>query len=422
MSDPAEHRIEQVNCSEIQPLLPAALSLYRLGLSVVPVRLGTKKPAVKWKRFQRERADEATLRTWFADTDNTQLAIGVVLGEVSGGLLVRDFDEEPSYAAWKRSRPDLAAILPTALARRGPHVYLRSRGYKRADATSYVRNCGDGELRGDGHIVVAPPSLHSTSGRPYRWLIEPTDPIPLIDLHAFSHVPQPGAVTHAISVLHPGPRPPVFVGDRSDRSVGPSKLSSNQPAHPPASVADAIRLTLPTGGGQRHRKLFEFARCLKGISELANLDASELQLHVRTWHAQALPVIVTKDFAETWRDFQAAWVRVRSPAGSGSLSAAWQRAVSSPLPPEAEQFESPQIRLLVSLCRELQREHGSAPFYLSCRDAAAALGLYGSKPHVAAWRWLKMLCHVGILEPGRIGTMKDRTANEYRYLPEFPRT
>jgi hypothetical protein len=92
--------------------------------------------------------------------------------------------------------------------------------------------------------------------------------------------------------------------------------------------------------------------------------------------------------------------------------------MSAPQPPEADQFKSPQIRMLISLCRELQRERGDTPFYLSCRDAAAALGLHGNRPHVAAWRWLRMLCHVGVLRRGAIGSMKDRKANEYRYIPK----
>jgi hypothetical protein len=194
----------------------------------------------------------------------------------------------------------------------------------------------------------------------------------------------------------------------------------HQPASQPSCVEDAIVRTLPTKIGQRHKRIFDFARWIKGNPSLGFQDLAELEPLVRQWHAAALPTIGTKDFDETWQDFQAAWVRIRTPAGPGSLAAAWQRAISVPQPPEAEQFGSAQIRLLVSLCRELQRERGDAPFYLSCRDAAAALGVHGNRPHVAAWRWLRMLCHVGVLERGNIGSMKDRKANEYRYMLRSP--
>jgi hypothetical protein len=281
-----------------------------------------------------------------------------------------------------------------------------------------VRNYGNGELRGDGHIVVAPPSIHAKTGQPYKWLIQPTDQIPQIDLQDFGFQ-QTGGVTQAISVLHPAVLPRIWTigANGANGSIGSSSGQISLPTSAPATVSEAIARTIPTAIGQRHRRIFDFARWLKGNPSVGFLAAADLEPYVRQWHHAALPTIGTKDFAETWQDFQQAWVRIRTPAGSGSLAAAWQRATLSPQPPEADQFKSPQIRLLVSLCRELQRECGDAPFYLSCRDAAATLGLHGNRPHVAAWRWLRMLCHVGILERGLIGSMKDRKANEYRYLP-----
>jgi hypothetical protein len=397
MSDPASNRIEQVQHIEYEPLFPAAMELHRLGVSLIPMHPRTKKPSVRWTPYQRERADEERIRTWFADTDNGQLGIGLVGGEVSGGLLVRDFDQQASYDAWALRQPALARTLPTVISHRGAHVWFRCKGYKRDDARTFIRQLGDGELRGDAHIIVAPPSLHERSGLPYRWLIKPNGHIPEIALHDFGFTPPAGAVTQAISVLH-----------------GSACLPA--PARPPASVSECIRRTLPAGQGQRHRQIFELARWIKAIPELASLDARELEHHVRDWHAQALPVIRTKDYAETWKDFKAAWLRIRIPAGAGSLNSAWVRALASPLPPEAAQFRLPQIQQLVGLCRELQREQGAEPFFLSCRDAAASLGLTGKNPHVTAWRYLNTLCEAGVLRKGKAGSQKDRKANEYLYL------
>jgi hypothetical protein len=402
MSDPASNRIERVQHIEYEPLFPAAIQLHRLGVSLIPMHPRTKKPSVRWTPYQRECADEEQLRTWFADTDNGQLGIGIVGGQVSGGLLVRDFDRQASYDAWALRQPTLAKTLPTVISQRGAHVWFRCKGYMRDDARTFVRQLGDGELRGDAHIIVAPPSLHELSGLPYRWLVKPNGHIPEIALHDFGFTPPVGAVTHAISVLH--------------GSAGSLASVPLPPARPPASVSECIRRTLPDGQGQRHRQIFELARWIKAIPELANLDARDLEDHVRDWYAQALPVIRTKDYAETWKDFRSAWLRIRIPAGAGSLNSASVRAMSSPLPPEVAQFKVPQIQLLVALCRELQRERGTEPFFLSCRDAAASLGLTGKNPHVTAWRYLNTLCEAGVLRKGKAGSQRDRKANEYRYL------
>lgn len=44
------------------------------------------------------------------------------------------------------------------------------------------------------------------------------------------------------------------------------------------------------------------------------------------------------------------------------------------LPAVAERYEQPELRLLVSLCRELQRATGDGPFYLAVRTGAKIVG------------------------------------------------
>lgn len=369
-------------------LEPVAQRYRGLGLSVIPTKPRSKAGAVPWKPYQRQRADEELIHQWFADTDSSQLGVAIVLGRISGGLLVRDFDERGAYEAWKADRRALARSLPTVVTKRGFHVYGRCEDY--GTPVKFVHHFGDGELRGDGHIVVAPPSLHSKTGRPYRWAIEPKESIPLVSISDFGYTPKPGCVTQDMSVLHG--------------------------AGFPASVVEAVLATLPDGPGQRNRQLFEFIRRLKGIEAFASKKPDDLLPFVRGWFDTALPAIGTKDFDETRKDFLRGWSLVKFVGGSGSIGEAMSRAQSEPLPPEADRYRVPEVKLLVGLCYQLQVQRGKRAFYLSCRDAAEQLGLRGLRPHVRAWRMLKLLCETGTIQLVEQGSQVARKANEYRYL------
>jgi len=69
-------------------------------------------------------------------------------------MLIRDFDNPASYAAWKARHRHLAEVLVAVQARRGPHVWFRCRDYLQSGERSLVRNLGDGELRGDSHVAM----------------------------------------------------------------------------------------------------------------------------------------------------------------------------------------------------------------------------------------------------------------------------
>jgi len=95
-----------------------------------------------------------------------------------------------------------------------------------------------------------------------------------------------------------------------------------------------------------------------------------------------------------------------------------KRAREAKPPRAALQYEQDELRLLVSLCRELQREAGDKPFYLSGRTAAAQIGV--SPRHAATW--LKGLVIDGILKLAKAGDRRKREANEYRFVANTRRT
>jgi hypothetical protein len=159
--------------------------------------------------------------------------------------------------------------------------------------------------------------------------------------------------------------------------------------------------------------VFELARAVKSIPSLSDADADDLLPIVREWHHRALPFISTEPVEETIIDFLKAWPRVKFPRGTEPMAEILTRAVANE-PETAQRYESPQIRLLVSLCRELQRAAGDGPFYLSCHTAGRLLG---ADPK-SANRWLFLLERDGVLRIIAKGSQSSRKATRYRYLPD----
>jgi hypothetical protein len=193
-------------------------------------------------------------------------------------------------------------------------------------------------------------------------------------------------------------------------------------AAPPAAkclwndgIHEAIIGSLPSGPGQRHKLVFELARALKALPELVDAPPRELRPYVESWHSQALDEISTKPFEETWIDFLRAWPRVKFPKGEEPMATIVKNAKSSPLPPEADRFELPGLRSLVSLCQDLQRSAGDGPFYLGCRTAAEILGT----DKTTASNWLFLLRVEQIIEVVETGTWAKRRATRYHYLGDL---
>ena len=82
-------------------------------------------------------------------------------------------------------------------------------------------------------------------------------------------------------------------------------------------------------------------------------------------------------------------------------------------PIEAQQYEQASLRLLVKLCRELQRAAGDGPFFLSCRKAGSLLDV----PYTTASRWLFLLVTDDVLDVVFKGGPDTNKATRFRYLP-----
>ena len=385
-------------------LLPEALRLKSLGLSILPIGKD-KKPAIRsWAGLQQQPADETQIRDWFCKP--TVTGLGIILGPVSGHLVVRDFDVDGAFEAWSSAYPLLAQTLPTVRTKRGFHVYTRMR-----DVSTV--NIGDGELRGAGAYVIAPPSRHP-EGTHYRWErgISSLDDIPWLTVEE-SGFGERWAKTESGDIHSVTEKTESTEEDRGKQksSVGVNRASKLRFEMTPW-VQQAIHSSIPTSLGHRNIGIFEFARMLKSRPEYADAAPTQLEEILRAWHQAALPNLGTKDFDETRIDFLKGWDKIKYPHGTGPFSEAMKRLNAAALPRCADRYEDVKKRRLVGLCRELQRHNPAGPFFLGCRTAGTCLEI----DHTTANRWLFLLCADGILtivDPG-----DKKRAARYRYIPD----
>lgn len=135
--------------------LVTALKYRSVGWSIIPILPKSKLPTIEWKKFQEQPADEATVSTWFTNTD---YGIGLVTGRVSGVVVV-DCEAADDWS-------DLQSPLVSQTGTGGRHFFYRWT----AETRNKVRLGGkQRDVRGDGGYVILPPSIHP-NGAAYRWI------------------------------------------------------------------------------------------------------------------------------------------------------------------------------------------------------------------------------------------------------------
>ena len=186
-------------------MLKAALAYAEKGLSVIPCHhiLGDgscscgnkdcsskgKHPRSTWKGKQKERLTEAGLRSrWKEHPDSN---IGIVTGEISQ-VIVIDIDGKKGLESLEAIGLTLETMPMTPTAHTGGggyHLYYR---YSEGAARTKVGVLDKVDIRADGGIVIAPPSLHQ-SGKRYAWLEDRNlDDVPIADFD-FSSLVKPAS-------------------------------------------------------------------------------------------------------------------------------------------------------------------------------------------------------------------------------------
>ena len=398
-------------------LLREALAYHARGWSVFPVTIkdegSFKKAAVRWKPLQWRQCAQDQLHAMFKRPNLTGLA--VALGPGSGNIYSRDFDIGEAYRLWAADHPDRARILPTVATARGCHVYFRF------DNTLTTAELDDGELRGCGGYSILPPSVHHT-GHLYRWTVPlPAGPLPLVN--------------------------PVEIGfDRvwcrterqSDRETElPEQTEKTEPTEEtevpechtcPGSregepggllVGAIVAPAVPTKEHENNHQLFTLARSVKADEKRRGRELTDPELRevFEEWHRQATPYLRQKQSRdEYWLEFMRAIESVKYPLGEGVLVTALENARRLAPPKIALQFNDQAVRLLIALCRELQRACAPGPFYLSCRTVQSLLNLPN---HRKANDWLRALAtrRMKIIQEVEKGSAKTKRASRFKYIP-----
>lgn len=154
------------------------------GLATIPVApLGKRPLRAGWRR-----ADPAAWEGSPADAN-----IGVVCGAASGGLVVLDFDtrEGPREASGMRVE-ELAFHTLVARTARGWHVYARDTSARTSAPWKGL------DVRAEGSMVVAPPSVHVSMAR-YEFLC-PDAPIARLGALPFTIEPDATCGPEAVDV------------------------------------------------------------------------------------------------------------------------------------------------------------------------------------------------------------------------------
>jgi hypothetical protein len=139
-----------------------------LGWSLVPLRHGTKQPLIPWQEYQHRLPDEDEIGAWLRQWPDANLA--VVTGRVSG-LAVLDADPRhggtESLSALERDHGALPRTVEALTGGGGRHLYFALGGTPIRNRLGFAPGL---DLKGEGGLVVVPPSLHP-SGRRYAWRV-----------------------------------------------------------------------------------------------------------------------------------------------------------------------------------------------------------------------------------------------------------
>ena len=254
---------------------------FTCGFAVVPLKVRSKERLFKGNHFQTWFPCDEHLRKWFCTKQPYNLAI--VPGDVSGNLVVIDFDELSIYQTWSALVPG-ATECPCVRSARGVHVYVRLQTLptKNSWCNGQFEGVPFGQIICRG-AITAPPSIHP-SGHVYQWIGNPAA-VPLFSCLADVGIDvAPANVAHL--EMHPSPKKCV-----------PASGIQHPAAYVKAALAGELQHLLALPEGQRNAGLYRAA--LKLSKYLTVLSEPELQTELE--HTARQMGLDTREIVSTIR-------------------------------------------------------------------------------------------------------------------------
>ena len=343
--------------------------------------------------------------------------IGVALGKLSDGLISIDLDDDYHPDRFLEANPLLAATLRTR-AYRGCNIWIRCTGdyppsCKLKDATGKEI----GEWRADGCQTII--SGTHPAGMPYRFVVEQS-----VITVSHDQIIWPNSIlkphaTESKRVRGVGEQEVVGGGvvGVAPVAVGVRPASECLEIQPYLASNDLIARLVPTECHQNNNSLFKLARLVRSYENVVGRPATkaELQFIFERWAERARqfwrPELTRDDY---YAEFLTAYSYAQMGLHENPLDLAVSCAKAAPLP-EVPSFSDKRIRLLVAICRELQKMTGANPFYLPTRKLGEILGAHWTQ--VA--RWLRALEVLDIihLALGEIRRRGGTRSPRYHYGP-----
>lgn len=340
--------------------------------------------------------------------------IGVALGDVSGGLCSLDIDTDEGVQEFLRLNPLIANTLQSR-GKRGCNLWWRVEAPYPPLTPLKRYGMSWGEWRATGSQTI----IHGRhpEGHDYKLInkVAPTR-IRTLDIQWLDGTTPPikgGPIANDTEWTVQ-----TELTERTERTE--ANRSGNglvACASPSKGIEEALQLSLPRKSHENHKCLFTLARAVKALelSENRAFSIHEKKKVFLKWHFNANPFLrTTQSLDEYWFEFLEAYENAIHPLGVDPITTAWDNANGKSPPASADQFASAEMRLLVSLCRELQALCGKSPFFIASRTVQR---LFHHDSHATGARWLKGLCRSGVLKEVEKGGPDTNKATRYRYLP-----
>ncbi len=133
------------------------------GYSTIPMSPENKKPLVKWTGFQNRLPTDDEINGWWQKHPSAM--VGLVTGNLSG-IAVVDCDDAQAIQTIQGYLPENYICPIATTPRGGRHFYFEYPKDGIQTVAGIMSHC---DVRGQGGVIVAPPSLNST-GKSYAWI------------------------------------------------------------------------------------------------------------------------------------------------------------------------------------------------------------------------------------------------------------